>query len=62
MIFKITKNQYMHDGLNSSLGFGFLYNNVDHPVICEGWHFKYMWKPLTWPHHFNMRGGLVPQN
>jgi hypothetical protein len=47
MIFKITKNQYMRDGLNSSLGFGFLYNNDDHPVICEGWHFKYMWKPLT---------------
>jgi hypothetical protein len=34
----------------------FIYNNVVHSVICEGWHFTHLWKALTSPHHFTKMG------
>jgi hypothetical protein len=33
--------------------------NFVFPVICEGWHFTYMWKSLAWLHHFTKRAGLA---
>jgi len=27
--------------------YGILYNNTVRPLICEGWHFTYMWKALA---------------
>ena len=35
-----------------------LYNSALRLVICEGWHFTDMWKPLALHDHFTKRGGL----
>ena len=34
-----------------------LINKAAHPVICEDWHFTYMWETVL--HHFAKRGGWV---
>jgi hypothetical protein len=45
----VTKVKYiMHNVQDYSV----VYNKVFRPVLCEGWHFTYIWKTLAWQHHF----------
>jgi len=54
-IFCVTKIKFnMYDAKDYSV----LYNSALRLVICEGWHFTDMWKPLALHDHFTKRGGL----